>query len=530
MTLTMDRIASLDALVFDWSVTERGAKKSFKQRMDELRAYKEKHGHIKVKRSEDKSLYQFCADMRQARNNPEKSTTLINEERIASLDALGFEWNMNIDRKSFQQRMDDLRAYKEEHGHVNVKGSDDKSLYGFCSNMRQARKHPEKSGMLIIDDRITSLDALGFDWTVKSFEQRIADLKAYKESNIGSEEMESAPKKKRIFKSFEQRIVDLKAYKEEHGHVNVIGSEDKSLNQFCWSMRQARVNPERSSKLNEERIACLDALGFDWRAAAKAASAVNSNQSSSSYEPRSIIRKREISSDISSKEMESAPNKKKRMTKSFEQGIEDPRAYKEKNGHIKVKKSEDKCLSEFCRNMRRARNNPEKSTVVLTDDRITSLDALGFDWSMNSTNIKSFEQRTADLKAYKEKHGHVNVKQRVDKSLYDFCRKIRLAHKNPGKPGMPINDERIASLDALGFAWSANSNAGKITFKQRLEDLQAYNEKTGHVNVKEKEDKSLYRFCINMRQARNNPDKSKTLVNDDRIASLDALGFDWRMS
>ena len=91
--------------------------------------------------------------------------------------------------------------------------------------------------------------------------------------------------------------------------------------------------------------------------------------------------------------------------------------------------------------MRHARNNPEISTHTINDDRIASLDALGFDWSMNSTNIKSFEQRTADLKAYKEKHGHVNVKQRVDKSksLYDFCRKIKIARKNPGKPGMLIN-------------------------------------------------------------------------------------------
>ena len=51
--------------------------KSFEQRLADLQAYKEKHGHIKVERSKNMSLYQFCVDMRQARNNPEKYTTLI---------------------------------------------------------------------------------------------------------------------------------------------------------------------------------------------------------------------------------------------------------------------------------------------------------------------------------------------------------------------------------------------------------------------------------------------------------------------
>ena len=108
----------------------------------------------------------------------------------------------------------------------------------------------------------------------------------------------------------------------------------------------------------------------------------NSNQSPSSYyEPRSEVRKRKSLSNISSnsKEMKSAP-KKKRILKSFEQRMDDLRAYKEKHGHVNVKKSDDSSLYEFFSQVRRARKNPEKSTVALTDDRIEGLDALGFDW------------------------------------------------------------------------------------------------------------------------------------------------------
>ena len=73
--------------------------------------------------------------------------------------SLGF-----ITRKPFEQRIENLRAYKEKHGHVNVKKSDDKSLFTFRRDIRYARKHPEKSNTVLTDDRIASLDALGFDW------------------------------------------------------------------------------------------------------------------------------------------------------------------------------------------------------------------------------------------------------------------------------------------------------------------------------------------------------------------------------
>ena len=167
---------------------------TFAQRIADLQAYKEKHGHIKVSQKEDKSLCGFCNKMRYARKHPEKSTTLT-DDRIASLDALGFEWSV-VERESitsFAQRIADLRAYKEKHGHIKVSQKEDKSLFGFCTNMRYARKHPEKSTMTLTDDRIANLDALGFEW-------------------------------------------DLQAYKENHGHVNAKGSEDNHYcsNVCCW--------------------------------------------------------------------------------------------------------------------------------------------------------------------------------------------------------------------------------------------------------------------------------------------------------
>ena len=114
------------------------------------------------------------------------------------------------------------------------------------------------------------------------------------------------------------------------------------------------------------------------------------------------------------------------------------------------------------------------------------------DYSIKNNNkikttrvYKSFEQRIEDLRLYKEKHGHVNVKEREDKSLYKFCKNIRYTRKYPGKPlQLKLDDDRIAKLDTLGFDWSVNERrTGKKSLKsQRLPafppDHQSFGQRT----------------------------------------------------
>ena len=67
--------------------------------------------------------------------------------------------------------------------------------------------------------------------------------------------------------------------------------------------------------------------------------------------------------------------------------------------------------------------------------------------------LTSFSDRLEELRQYKIKHGHVNVKEAENKSLYHYCLNIRLARNGKGKA--KITPERIASLDALGFDWDS---------------------------------------------------------------------------
>lgn len=75
----------------------------FNERVEALKAYKEKYGHTKVHKKDDKSLYDWCANMRGRRRRPEKyPKTRLTPDRIAVLDAIGFDWKPTLLRWCLQ--------------------------------------------------------------------------------------------------------------------------------------------------------------------------------------------------------------------------------------------------------------------------------------------------------------------------------------------------------------------------------------------------------------------------------------------
>jgi hypothetical protein len=94
----------------------------------------------------------------------------------------------------------------------------------------------------------------------------------------------------------------------------------------------------------------------------------------------------------------------------------------------------------------------------LTDERIATFDALGFDWTTQEYVTRSFDERIDDLEKYKQTHGHLNVKIHEDNSLSQFCTNVRYSRKKVVKNGTKkLTEERIARLDALGFEWTLGS-------------------------------------------------------------------------
>ena len=86
--ITEDRFKALDELGFYWGGKTKN--KSFEERIEELKVFKAKHGHVRPTAKHGKSLAMFCKDMRAARRG--KGTRSITDNRIKALDELGFQW------------------------------------------------------------------------------------------------------------------------------------------------------------------------------------------------------------------------------------------------------------------------------------------------------------------------------------------------------------------------------------------------------------------------------------------------------
>jgi len=65
---------------------------------------------------------------------------------------------------TFDDRMEDLKRFKETHDHANVSIRENTSLYHFCNKTRHTCKNPG-NGKQLTDERIAAFDAMGFNWT-----------------------------------------------------------------------------------------------------------------------------------------------------------------------------------------------------------------------------------------------------------------------------------------------------------------------------------------------------------------------------
>jgi stalled ribosome alternative rescue factor ArfA len=467
-------------------------KKDFFARVDELKVYKERHGHLNVLQKEDLSLYGFCNKLRGTRraiiSGKGKINYSLDGDRIAALDTIGFDWKLEVGGSStaaskndkFFARVDKLKAYKEKHGHLNVRSKGNQSLYGFCSTLRSARRAiitGKGKGSYRLDDiRIAALDAIGFEW----------------ELGAGAT---AASKDDKFF----AQVDKLRAYKEKHGHLNVRRKDDSSLYTFCRHRREARKG-KGTYRLDETRIAALDAIGFDWNP-------LELNMSSTSP------------SAMTSKSTQQATNPWEGT--DYSTGS---------NSNKKAKMMSTEERSAIARAIPDSRVQPPYKTTGMDSCVATRHSSLRR--KSSKPKVNSFFDRVEELKG---KHGHFNVRWKDDSNLYNYCNTFRSARRFliTGKgTNYPLDGDRIAALDAIGFDWKLRDGGSSTPaskddkFFDRVKELKAYKEKHGHLNVRWKDDdKSLYGFCYNVRRLRKG--KGSHTLDEGRIAALDAIGFNW---
>jgi hypothetical protein len=120
------RYAQLSALGLD--PTKRSAKNDEEENgkwetmYAKLVEYKNEHGTSNVKRTEEtRDLYNWLVLQRTEYkklqdNKPSKLTA----PRLIKFNTIGFEFNKRGSYKTWDQRIDQLREFKEKHGHINI--------------------------------------------------------------------------------------------------------------------------------------------------------------------------------------------------------------------------------------------------------------------------------------------------------------------------------------------------------------------------------------------------------------------------
>ena len=153
--------------------------------------------------------------------------------------------NNNTKQVTWDQRLQDLKAYRQVHGHCNVpqRWKEDKGLGVWIKTQRSNyRRLKEGKPTSLSPDRIHALTTLGFEWELGGHHEVIA---------------------------WEDRLEDLKEFKKVHGHCNVPQRWKENRGLGVWIKTQRSYYRKfkqgmKSSSLTAERVKALSDLGFEW--------------------------------------------------------------------------------------------------------------------------------------------------------------------------------------------------------------------------------------------------------------------------
>ncbi|KAL9178962.1 hypothetical protein ACHAXT_011935 [Thalassiosira profunda] len=248
--LSEDKIALMEEIGFDWSVTERDVSKNKKTRggntpllepaewdkmYAELQEYKEQHGNVDVAQR-DGRLGTFVHYMRFYEKRGRLS-----QERLDKLNELGFSWNVTDDR--WNAKYEELCKWKADHGNFNIPSTKGPGTAGaLCGWANYQRK-------LYAEDKLPEartelLEKIDFDFTLP--------------------EPKSASKQ-RPSPSFDVNFQALANFKDEHGHCDVPPTYAPNPALAKWAASQRTKH--RKGTLKEEHLDRLTDIGFGFEAA-----------------------------------------------------------------------------------------------------------------------------------------------------------------------------------------------------------------------------------------------------------------------
>jgi hypothetical protein len=396
------KLAMGDTAILVEQITAMAAR-LWEERLAELVAFKAmpEHGHCNVPQRYEanpqlgKWVHTQRAQKTKCAADPAASQLTV--ERVAKLEALGFAWDLSP--VAWEERLAELATFKAmpEHGHCIVPEGypENKQLGKWVTRQRnqKTKYDADPTTSQLTPERVAKLEALGFAWDPRAA-------------------------------AWEEKLRQLVAFKAmpAHDHCNVPRGYPANPQLGEWVSRQRQQKKKydaypATSQLTAERVAKLEVLGFAW-------------------DPFSA---------------------------AWEEKMEELATFQAMpgHGHCNVPKRylANPQLGFWVNTQRKQKTkyDAEPATSWITAKRVARLEALGFAWGPLAA---AWEEKLAELETFKAMlgHGHCNVPRGylANPQLGKWVDRQRQQKKKYDADPVTswLTAERVAKLEALGFAWS----------------------------------------------------------------------------
>jgi hypothetical protein len=253
---------------------------TFQERLQELKAYREQFGHVRVPTCSSsngpyRQLGAWVQRLRRAYKQLPKtlSSTDDNDDdnnndislmtsaykltpsRIQQLQALNFEWQLLPQQTPWNARYEQLLVYFKQHGHANVPRAypENRQLGEWVHTQRILYR---KQSKVMMGERTTKLQAIGFQWRTTA----TATAAAANNTKPGSSKKLRAD----LYVPWEQRYQELVEFQLKFGHLHVPNKGPYEL--LARWVSSNRCQYRRGAKILQkgQRFAKMRAIGFEW--------------------------------------------------------------------------------------------------------------------------------------------------------------------------------------------------------------------------------------------------------------------------
>ncbi|MEZ5482880.1 MAG: Helicase associated domain protein [Porticoccaceae bacterium] len=457
--LSVYKINKLDSIEFNWEPRQDNWDAKYK----ELCVFQKKYGHTRVspRSSEYKKLSAWVISQRQKYPTYLESDNQKIIERVNLLNNIGFDWrtrSVEEEDNRFLEMLDQLQLFYTKHGHFHVPVGD--QAYTDLGIWLRNQKSYHRRGNLV-DYKKELMEEIGFSFERNDVLPEEHQADHGKKKQIGKPRTNKEKRTVEHVSDFRQEIFKnsfekLVAYKARFGHTRVPARWEEDVPLGRWVERQRILF--RKNKLPEIHQQMLDEIEFNYNV------------------------------------RESRKAKSASQKYSFDERLSQVENYKARFGTANVPiRCGQQGLGQW---ISRQRKKYKKGTLPQAEQQ--QLASLGVKFGENWYSEQGTEQletterksafsdwllRYAELQDFYLKFGHSNVtlNHSADKSLHYWVRRQRL-HYSQGR----LSDEQIQQLESLNFAFRLRPEF--VSWDQRVEQLEAFKAKFGHVEVTREQD------------------------------------------